>query len=62
METHLLRNDVPPSQMNVDGVQWGCQKKELTLAVERATLENRGLSLCCCSHFQTWILFYLNEH
>lgn len=43
-ETYLLRNNVAPPQMNVDGVQRGCQKKELTLAVERSALENRRLS------------------
>lgn len=61
-EIHLLRNNVAPPQMNVDGVQRGCQKKEVTLAVERSTLEDRWLSLCDCSQFQTWILFYLIEH
>lgn len=58
-QTHLLRNNVAPPQMNVDGVQRGCQKKELTLAVERSALEN---SLCDCSQFQTWLLFHLIEH
>lgn len=41
--THLLRNNVPLPQMNVDGVQRGRQKKVLTPAVERPTLENRWL-------------------
>lgn len=59
-KTYLLRKNVPPPQMNVDGVQRGFQKKELTLTVERATLENRQLSICYCRQFQTWILFYWN--